>query len=819
MSEDVKQEKVLNVPQLSLVVLVGVSGSGKSTFAAEHFGAYETVSSDDCRGWVANDPNDQAATDDAFALLHHLVGVRLRRGLLTVVDATNVQRESRAQLIKVARDHDVLPVAIVLDVGERTALDRNRTRPDRQFGDHVVRRQRAQLRSGLRGLAREGFRTVHVLHGEAEISAASVVRQPLYNDRTDLMGPFDVIGDVHGCRSELESLLDQLGYRLHRDDQGRPVDAEPPAGRTAVFVGDLVDRGPDTPGVLRLVMGMVAAGHALCVSGNHEAKLLRALNGRQVQRSHGLSETLTQLEAEGPELTEQVRAWCDGLVSHYTLDGGALVVAHAGLKESYHGRASGRVRSFALYGDTTGETDEYGLPVRLPWAREYRGRATVLYGHTPTLDPEWINNTMCVDTGCVFGGQLSALRYPEREVVQVPAEREWYAPTRPLEPATPAPTAREDDQLMITDVLDETGRGGVETRFLGRVSLREGQARAALEVISRYALHPRWLPYLPPTMAPVATSGSPAHLEHPAEAFSAYAADGIDQVICEEKHMGSRAVLLVCADAAAAARRFGSSSGETGAVYTRTGRSFFTPTLTETLLERVRTAVGAAGLWSELDTDWVLLDAEILPWSAKAAGLLHDQYAAVGAAARAMFPPTLAGLRAAGDRGVDVTELLDRAAARSVNADAFTAAYRRYCWDVDGLDGVQVAPFQLLATAGATHHERDHGWHLGIADRLVAADPGLFRPTRRQLVELGSTESTEAATQWWTELTWAGGEGMVVKPYAGYVRTGRVPVQPGLKVRGAEYLRIIYGPDYLEPGNLIRLKRRNVGGQAWTGHP
>lgn len=272
--------------------------------------------------------------------------------------------------------------------------------------------------------------------------------------------------------------------------------------------------------------------------------------------------------------------------------------------------------------------------------------------------------------------------------------------------------------------------------------------------------------------------------------------------------MGSRAVLLVCADAAAATRRFGSSSGETGAVYTRTGRSFFAPALTETLLERVRTAVGAAGLWSELDTDWVLLDAEILPWSAKAAGLLHDQYAAVGAAARAVFPPALAGLHSAGERGVDVTELLDRTAARAGNADAFTAAYRRYCWDVDGLDGVQVAPFQLLASVGAVHHERDHGWHLGIADRLVAADPGLFRSTRRQLVELGSPESTEAATQWWTELTRAGGEGMVVKPYAGYVRTGRVPVQPGLKVRGAEYLRIIYGPDYLEPDNLVRLKRR-----------
>ena len=199
-----------------------------------------------------------------------------------------------------------------------------------------------------------------------------------------------------------------------------------------IFVGDLVDRGPDTPGVLRLVMGMVAAGDAWCVSGNHEAKLLRALNGRQVRVSHGLAETLDQLGREDPAFQAEVRAFCDGLTSHYVLDGGALVVAHAGLIERYQGRSSGRVRSFCLYGDTTGETDEYGLPVRLPWARDYRGRAMVLYGHTPTPEAEWVNNTMCLDTGCVFGGRLTAMRYPEREVVSVPAAQVYYESAKPF---------------------------------------------------------------------------------------------------------------------------------------------------------------------------------------------------------------------------------------------------------------------------------------------------------------------------------------------------------------------------------------------------
>jgi protein phosphatase len=265
-----------------------------------------------------------------------------------------------------------------------------------------------------------------------DVEAVTIVNDEHLNHLRDQHGPFDVIGDVHGCRSELETLLDRLGYSITRDVENRSFDAEHAQGRRVVFLGDLVDRGPNSPAVLRLVMGMLAAGHALCVQGNHENKLVRALRGANVQMSHGLEETLTQLAGETGEFRSEVEAFCYSLVPHLVLDDGRLIVAHAGLKEAYHGLVSGRARSFALYGDTTGETDEFGLPVRYPWANDYRGKAMVLYGHTPTPEPEWVNNTMCLDTGCVFGGRLTALRYPEQEIVSVAAEKIWYQPVKPF---------------------------------------------------------------------------------------------------------------------------------------------------------------------------------------------------------------------------------------------------------------------------------------------------------------------------------------------------------------------------------------------------
>jgi protein phosphatase len=797
----------ITIPELSLVVLIGPTGSGKSTFAARHFRPTEVLSSDACRALVSDDENDQKATKDAFDVLHFIAGKRLAAGKLAVVDATNVQREARRPLVELARAHHVLPVAIVFDMPEKLCLERNAVRPERAFGPHVVRQQRSQLKRSLRGLDREGFRRVFVLKTPEEVDAAEIEREPSWTDRRWERGPFDIIGDVHGCLDELVVLLQKLGY----DVAGDISNAVHPEGRKAVFLGDVVDRGPNVPDVLQLVMGMVEAGSALCVPGNHENKLVRALRGRKVQVTHGLAESLAQLEAEPPPFREKAVEFLDGLVSHLVLDEGRLVVAHAGMREEMQGRASAAVRAFALYGETTGETDEFGLPVRYPWAREYRGKSTVVYGHTPVPEPEWVNNTINLDTGCVFGGALTALRYPEKELVSVPATRTYYEPVRPLMAAgggAPAASpARESDLLDIEDVL---GKRIVETRLERSVTVREENARAALEVMSRFAADPRWLIYLPPTMAPTGTSQEPGLLEHPSEAFSYYRHEGVAEVICEEKHMGSRSVVIVCRDDAVAARRFGIAGS--GICYTRTGRPFFEDAAVQAgLLDRVRSALDASGLWDELETDWLALDCELLPWSAKALELLKTRYAAVGASSRAALAAALRMLEAAVARGADVGELVDRQRERLDMGERFVDAYRRYCWTVESIDDLKLAPFQILAGDGRVYTDRDHGWHMEVVGRLSEATGGFVRPTQFQVVDVTDPRSQESGIRWWEELTSSGGEGMVVKPRAGIVRGRGGLVQPGVKVRGPEYLRLIYGPEYTAPEHLERLRERSLG--------
>ncbi|MEM7245842.1 MAG: polynucleotide kinase-phosphatase [Acidobacteriota bacterium] len=810
MSETV-ETGLISVPDKSLVLLIGPSGAGKTTFAARHFPETVALSSDHFRGLVSDDCSSQEASADAFEMLRTVADRRLARGRLTVIDATNVSAQARAPFVRLAKEHDVFAIAIVLNLSVATCAARNEQREDRNFGKQVVRNHSQALRRGLKRLKSEGFRKVHVLKSEEEIDAVRVEVRPAWTDRSDERGPFDLIGDIHGCFSELKTLLEELGYLVLPRDDREGFRLVPPEGRRALFLGDLVDRGPNSVDVLRLVMDSVEDGTGICVPGNHEAKLARWLDGKKVKLNHGLAETVEQMEPQDDAFKTRVREFIASLVSHFVLDDGRLVVAHAGMKERYQGRASGRVRQFALYGETTGETDEFGLPIRYDWAQEYRGKAAVVYGHTPVPEAEWFNNTICLDTGCVFGGKMTALRWPERELVSVPAEAVHCEPVRPLTSPREARSAQQQHDTLRHAVA-VLGRRAVHARLLGNVTIREENATAALEAMSRFAIDPRWLIHLPPTMAPCETSRREGLLEHPEGAFDDFRRQGITRVACEEKHMGSRALVIACRDEDTARSRFGVEDGKAGTCFTRTGRSFFRDDAHEAqLVERVRAAAEAAGLWDELGTGWLLLDCELMPWSAKAQELLKTQYGPVGVAASAHLDAAQASLDRARERGLDVDELVSATEERRDLVTRYRAAWQGYCWPVESIDDHRLAPFHLLASEGAVHSSRPHEWHLEILGRLCQAGGPLLQLTRHRFVDLGDDEQVAAATAWWEELTGAGGEGMVVKPADFLARNAKGLLQPALKVRGREYLRIIYGPEYTRDEHLRRLRERGLG--------
>jgi polynucleotide kinase-phosphatase len=685
----------------------------------------------------------------------------------------------------------------------------------------VIRNQQRQLKRGLRSLKREGFRQIHVLDSPDAVESVAIERTPLWNNKKTEHGPFDLIGDVHGCATELEELLALLGYELIEQHDGEFPDGGPvyahPAGRKAVFVGDLVDRGSRILDSLRIARNMVDHGSALAVPGNHDMKLVRALRGRDVRITHGLDRSLAELDALPDDRKSLARdavvGFLDGLVSHYVFDDGNLVVAHAGMKAEMQGRGSGKVRDFALYGETTGETDEFGLPVRWNWAAEYRGHAIVVYGHTPVPEPEWLNRTINIDTGCVFGGRLTALRYPEMELVGVPSQAVYSEPAKPFlrEEEVPELLTAQQRQDELLDIDDVLGKRLVSTRLARSVTIREENAIAALEVIGRFAVNPKWLVYLPPAVSPSETSQEPGLLEHPAEALAYYRHEGIANVICEEKHMGSRAIVIVCRDEEVARRRFGVVDEGFGICYTRTGRRFFDdPQLEQAFLERVRAATDTAGLFDGLASDWLLLDCELMPWSVKAQQLLREQYAAVGAAGRAALAESVTALAQASARD-GAAGLATTFRARLDDVARYTDAYRRYCWPVDQVPDLKLAPFHLLATEKAVHIDKPHSWHMDQIARLVAEDDELLQATANLAVDTTDPDAEQRATTWWQELTDGGGEGMVVKPMDFVVRGRRGLAQPALKVRGREYLRIIYGPEYAEPQNLERLRRRSLG--------
>jgi len=436
-----------------------------------------------------------------------------------------------------------------------------------------------------------------------------------------------------------------------------------------------------------------------------------------------------------------------------------------------------------------------------------------VYGHTAVLEAEWFNRTIDIDTGCVFGGKLTALRYPEEELVSVAAKKMYFEPSKPLD-VQPSNIGLSTQQVYddLLDIEDVTGKRIVQTRLRNNLTIREENSIAALEVMSRFAVNPKWLMYLPPTMSPCATSDLDGFLEHPKEAIHYYKKRGVEKIICEEKHMGSRAVVVICKDKVTAVKRFGVKREGIGKCFTRTGRNFFNDTdLENEFLALVQKGLTKANFWEKFETNWVALDCELMPWSAKAQALLKDQYASVGTAAKHSLESVVNALSLTNARGIEgVGEMLEKYSSKAEAIGKYTKAYQEYCWEVNSIEDYRLAPFHILATEGSVHVDKSHEWHLENIYEIVDASDALFFKTPYKIIDTTSDESVQSAIDWWLELTGKGGEGMVVKPaeFIAYGKDGLL--QPAIKCRGKEYLRIIYGPDYDHPDNLKRLQKRGL---------
>ncbi len=413
---------LIKIPASSLVVLCGPAGCGKSTFARKNFKPTQIVSTDHCRAMVSDDESNISSSYRAFKVFRCIIEQRLALGRLTVADSTALTRKARRELLEMGRAYDFQIIILVFNIPLETCIKRNLSR-SRVVSEKVLASHSRQLKKTLEEIKREGFDGIHILDlEEKENTSVHVIPLPL--ERQD-SGPFDIIGDIHGCCDELEMLLDRLGYLKNDNSYAHP------SGRKAIFLGDLGDRGPRCLDSINLVIAMVEEGNALYVPGNHCNKLARYLAGRGVKVSHGLENTVREInkltEWKRTEFSARYLEFFYNAWPYLILDGGKLVVSHAGITGKMIGKLSGRIREFCMYGDTTGQLTTEGLPVRRDWARNYRGKALVVYGHVPVPEAEFRNNTIDIDQGCAIGGKLTALRYPERELVQLQALDRYYS--------------------------------------------------------------------------------------------------------------------------------------------------------------------------------------------------------------------------------------------------------------------------------------------------------------------------------------------------------------------------------------------------------
>ncbi|MFJ5716939.1 polynucleotide kinase-phosphatase [Neobacillus sp. NPDC093127] len=813
----------INLPHAGIVLLVGPSNSGKTTLLNQliqekQILASEVVSSDQFRilvsdvefiNWNQRSKLEadalfdeyQQISKEAFEAMDYLVAKRCRLNKLTFIDATHLRDNEREKYLQMAKKYHVPAIAIVLNLPETELLRRDLVR-DSPRGKNRIRQQYQHFKKTLRFIKKEDFRRCYVF-GEEELQVLNVNRleNPLL---IDVGKGIDFIGDIHGCYEEFIELLRKLGYE--ESEAGYFVH---PEGRKILSLGDVMSRGPRSLETLKFFQKHVAAGNAYMIDSNHGWKIARWLDGKNVKLAHGDENVAAEFDEYertfGKEETlrfkDQVKDMLLEAKSHYIIRKNgvnAAVAVHAGIKDYYIGKQSPRISDFCRYGDSDG-LDENGKPIRKDWTLAHKSNALILWGHDPKPQPLLVNNTLNIDQGVVFGGSLTAYRFPERQFISVKAKVDYAnVADNPLK-------EWERKRLSAPNLAKFIEGYSVLTEQYGEISIYADGAKSALDDLSHFTLPLEEIVYLPPTMSPTPKSSKlDGYLEHPLEAFEYYQANGVERMVVEKKHMGSRGILFLFKNKEAAKQYIGRES--LGAIYSRTGRAFFQKELEERIVHVLNADL--SGYFEKYNTDFVLLDAEILPWNLKAKELIMNQYAHVGEMALFDRSKLRDQLKKARENGKDVASWIEETDEKIANATVFNEVYQKYCWETEGLEGIQIAPFHTLAHSTETFFTQPHTWHME-KNKEFSGLSDLFVETEYQVVD--DEESMNAAIQWWEEMTEDGHEGFVVKPETYVARHNGKLLQPAIKVRGRKYLHIIYGIDYLQPENLSRLKQRNAG--------
>ncbi len=795
----------IKLPEFTLVALIGPSGAGKSYFAAQYFKASEVISQAQFAAITGDDGSHDKLHAETMALMYRAIEIRLQYRKSCIVDAELLTPIDRAELRRLARKYHVRLAAIVLDTPAETCIARNLARigsPDRA----IIRRQISTMEQTINFLKEEGLKTIYRIG--LEETDISLRRLKAHSDMREIGPPFDIIGDVHGCLDELMQLVAKLGYVVTpaTAEQSR-IRVQHPLGRKLIFVGDLGDRGPNSPGVFRLVMDTVAMGDAYCVPGNHDDKLMRHLSGNKVQLKHGLEKTVAQLEGYPAAFHAEVKEFIESLSTHIELDGGKLVVAHAGLKAGMHGRSSGEIHSFCLYGETTGETDEFGLPVRQNWATDYDGTALVVYGHTPIPEPSWENNTVNIDTGCVFGGELTALRYPERSTLAVPAMAIHCQPSRPMHwIGQPRSTTVVDHSISMEwtspQVLVSTTDGY-------NLNLDETAFQSlGCHLIAR-GVHSRWLIYAPATISPPTVSTLPGLLEHPAQAIDYYRKKGVVLLTARPQYHGTAVTIVLCRNAAVAERRFALTGQGLGSVYTRSGRPYFDDADAEqAFLISMSQALEREDTWSQLKSDWICMEAVAAPITAKAPCYVSRMHDGVAHTALHSLAVAQRQLEAARKRGLPVENLLKRMLEEQKAVETYQQAAAKQ--QKGSADKPIWYIHQLLAVEGQVLLGQSQLLQQALIEQIVVALGASFQASVCMQADLDSENSLRALTAWWEELNVQGSPGIVIGPQEMRMEKSAELMQPWIKVRCKEHLRLLFGPNYDAPAMLLVLQQRNL---------